>query len=153
MLKYLLAVIAVLAAAILAAASLSMHELGNQVSPTTTTTPAKPEVVVNHYPKITVIYPKGGEVLSGTVTIRWNITDPDGDPVIVTVAVTDDPFPSCATCPPQEWHYLIVNGTNSGSLSWDTTSLPNGEYMLMIEAYDGKDLSRAYSDWFVINNG
>ncbi|GEM_PF-6943584 len=153
MLKYIIVIIVALAGATLIAVPLSLQQAEKQVTPPTTTTSATPATELNHYPKITLIYPIGGEVLSGAVTIRWDITDSDGDPVIVIVAVTDDPFPTCATCPPQEWHYLIVNASDKGSLVWDTSSVPNGEYVLMIEAYDGKDLSRAYSDWFIIKNG
>ncbi len=152
MLRYLIAIIAAVATAILIAAPLSLQQAERQVTPRTTTTSATGATETNHYPKITLIYPKGGEVLSGTVTIRWNITDPDGDPVAVTVAVTDDPFPTCITCPPQEWYYIAVNTSNTGALRWDTSSVADGEYILMIEAYDGKDLSRVYSDWFVIKN-
>lgn len=144
---------AAIIAAVAAAALLLPHEASNQPSHSTTATSPSQGAGVNHYPRIMLIYPKGGEVLSGTVRVRWNITDPDGDEVVVTVAVTDDPFPTCATCPPQEWHYLMINGSNTGSLEWDTRSLQDGEYMLMIEAWDGKDLSRAYSDWFIISNG
>lgn len=148
--KHSIIAITAIAAAILVAALLTIQQSGRQASLQTATTST---TGFNHYPKITLIYPRGGELLSGTVTIRWNITDPEGDPVTVTVAVTDDPFPTCPSCPPQDWYYLEVNASNKGSLVWDTSSVPDGKYMLMIEAYDGEDLSRTYSDWFVIKNG
>lgn len=152
--RYLIAAIAVLGAAVLAVAVINPLEgerMGTTVAATSTISTS--EEIINHYPRISLIYPRGGEVLSGTVTIRWEVSDPDGDPVAVTLAVTDEPFPTCATCPPQEWVYIAVNVSGTGSVEWDTSSVPDGEYMLMIEAYDGKALARAYSDWFVVRNG
>ena len=58
-------------------------------------TPALRDVEVyyqspNQPPQVTLIYPRGGEVLRGRDTIRWSGTDPDRDTLTYAVALSGD---------------------------------------------------------------
>lgn len=63
-----------------------------------------------------------GEWVRGPVTFRWEAEDPDGDPVQVSVEYR--------AAGSEEWSVagVVSTGEGSGSLTWDTGPLAEGEY-------------------------
>ena len=53
---------------------------------------------VNRAPAVVLLEPAGGEPLTGSVTLRWESADPDGDPL--TVRILLDQEPGSAGAPP-----------------------------------------------------
>ena len=104
----------------------------------------------NSPPEVKLIYPRGGEKLSGIVEIRWSAEDPDGDALSVTIQYTSDPPPFCPTCPPQRWHNITVGLSNSGSFQWDVSSLKDGKYIIRVVVSDGELSSEDRSEWLII---
>ncbi len=96
-------------------------------------------------PRGNVVYPNGGEILSGTVTISWNAVDDVG------VSHTDVYYSSDGG---NTWFYL---GTTTGtSLSWDTTTVSNGDnYLIRVVIYDtdGLHILDASDSTFSVDNG
>jgi len=87
---------------------------------------------------VRVLFPDGGEVLSGFADITWNATSRDNRTLTITIQYTTDPESTCASCPPQRWHDITRDEENDGVFSWDTTQHDNrGDYMIRIEASDG----------------
>ncbi|MFX1254099.1 MAG: Ig-like domain-containing protein, partial [Promethearchaeota archaeon] len=94
-------------------------------------------------PTVTVTYPDGGETLSGTVTITWTASDPDGDTLTFTVYYWDG----------SNWVEL-ASGLTTTSYGWDTTTVPDGSaYKIRVVASDGTLTAEDESDdFFTINN-
>ncbi|MFW9856219.1 MAG: S8 family serine peptidase [Candidatus Thorarchaeota archaeon] len=68
-------------------------------------------------PTIQLTYPNGGETLSGTVTITWSASDPNGDELVYILYYWNG----------NRW-VLIKTGITTSSYDWDTTSRPNGTF-------------------------
>ncbi|VVB60562.1 Cell surface glycoprotein [uncultured archaeon] len=98
-------------------------------------------------PSLSLLYPVGGETLQNTVTIQWYAHDiKDGDTLLINVyyRATDDALWTAFSGNP----YL-----NSGTLSWDTTRVPDGNYQVQIVAQDsGNNVVTVTSDQFQIKN-
>ncbi|MFX0181756.1 MAG: Ig-like domain-containing protein, partial [Candidatus Hodarchaeota archaeon] len=94
-------------------------------------------------PIVTVTYPNGGETLSGTVTITWDASDPDGDSLTYTIYYWDSGV----------WIEL-VSGWSATSYEWDTTAVSDGEfYQVRIKASDGALTDEDESDEsFTVDN-
>lgn len=107
----------------------------------------------NRPPEIRLLYPKGGENLTGVVEISWTATDPDGDAINITIQYTSDPEPFCPSCPPQKWHNIVTGLYGEESFRWDTTEIRDGKYMIKVIADDGTLRSEDVSGWFTISNG
>ncbi|MBC7080830.1 MAG: right-handed parallel beta-helix repeat-containing protein [Thermoplasmatales archaeon] len=93
-------------------------------------TPAKITVfkIDKTAPTVKVIYPNGGEVLGGTITIRWTASDNIG------VASIDLLYSADAGL---TWNLIASNIPNTGSYNWNTAGLPYGSnYMIKIIAKD-----------------
>ncbi|MDO8740508.1 MAG: PKD domain-containing protein [Candidatus Woesearchaeota archaeon] len=93
----------------------------------------------NNAPTATVLSPNGGEVWSGTRSIAWNATDPDGDALTITIQYSYDSIP---------WTNITTTIPNSGIYAWDTTAVPDAAtYLIRIIASDssltGEDVSNA----------
>lgn len=96
-------------------------------------------------PQVSVLYPNGGEVLNQTITMNGTAFDPNGDlDLIKGVCFWLNPDGS------SEWILADVsNAPDSGDIfqiTFNTTSLPDGDYWLKINATDqqlnyGEDLS------------
>jgi len=99
-------------------------------------------------PIIELIYPTGGEILSGVVTVKWYAIDED--------------FPGEQNKLPIYMFYSADGGNswrqiddvleNDGEYDLDTTEFADGEYMIKVEAiHDGVAVDT--SDPFTIDNG
>lgn len=86
---------------------------------------------VNHSPTVSVLFPNGGELLSGTTSINWSASDPDsGDAVTVDIYVS----PNGGT----SWESVASGISNTGSFSWDTSAETGGsQYLVKVTATDG----------------
>ncbi len=93
-----------------------------------------------------ILYPQGGDVLSGVVTVQWTSSnDSLGHVVYYSLYYSDDSG--------QTWVPLILN-TTSLTFTWDTTTVPDGNsYVLRIFATDYQGLqAESFSDLFAIDN-
>jgi len=83
---------------------------------------------------LTIIYPNGGEILQGVVTIEWDpAIDSLGHNVSYSIYFSTD---NGAT-----W-YLIVTNITTTTFTWNTSTVIDGtNYLLKIEAEDGYGLS------------
>ncbi|MGC1122896.1 MAG: S8 family serine peptidase [Candidatus Methanofastidiosia archaeon] len=87
-------------------------------------------VLYNISPTVTVVYPNGGEMVAGSCTLQWTAVDPDGDPLSVDLEYSDD---NGAT-----WYVITVGIGNTGTYTWDTRMLAEGDqYLIRITVYDG----------------
>jgi hypothetical protein len=72
--------------------------------------------VSENSPTVTVLSPSGGETISGTFTVEWEASDPDGDPLTYAVLYTHDGV---------HWG-VLANNLNQTSFEWDTSQSPGG---------------------------
>jgi hypothetical protein len=87
-------------------------------------------------PTVTIMFPNGGEILSGNITIKWSVTDNSDAYPICEIEYSDDAGIT--------WRTLAMRISGS-EYTWDTTHLvPREQYLLQITATDsagniGKD--------------
>jgi hypothetical protein len=83
-------------------------------------------------PEVRVLFPNGGEILDGTVTIRWTATDPDtayGDYLLMDVEFSPDGG--------GQWIGLQFGAPNTDSLAWNTAGLDDGNnYVIRVRGRD-----------------
>ncbi|MEW5766299.1 MAG: Ig-like domain-containing protein [bacterium] len=84
-------------------------------------------------PVVAVTWPGQGQTVSDTLTITWNASDTDGDALKITLEYSHD---GGAT-----WHTIAENELNDSAYDWDTTDLPDGEYLIRVTADDQDALS------------
>jgi PKD repeat protein len=110
----------------------------------------------NDPPIVQLIYPTGGEILEGTVTIEWFAIDDDypqgiGIPIYL--------YYRPAEGNQYDWRQINDVLTNNvdemhGNYQWDTNSLSDGSYMVQIEALDNSgNIAYDTSEPFTIGNG
>ncbi|MGQ4912626.1 MAG: hypothetical protein ACP6KW_10695 [Candidatus Thorarchaeota archaeon] len=86
-------------------------------------------LIENRAPVVEVLAPNGGEVLNGTRTIEWTAVDPNRDPIIFSVFVSNNNGTDWA---------LLTDGLSVSTYSWNTTTYPDGNsYMIRVVASDG----------------
>jgi hypothetical protein len=90
-------------------------------------------------PEVEVLFPNGGEILDGTITVRWSASDPDtayGDSLLVDVEFSPDGG--------TQWIGLQYGAPNTDSLVWNTTGLDDGNnYLIRVRGVDIHGLSTA----------
>lgn len=82
-------------------------------------------------PHVTIEAPEDGASVDGTVDVRGQASDPDGDQLTVEVRVDDG-----------DWQE--ASGASSWTFSWDTSDVSGGEHTLQARVFDGID--HAHSD-------
>ncbi len=94
-------------------------------------------------PYVKLLYPNGGEELSGLVTIRWEANDSDGDFLSVNLFYWDS----------NSWEIIEENITTP-YYEWDTSNLKNGNfYKIRVIVSDGFLLTIDESDTeFIVKN-
>ncbi len=87
--------------------------------------------VDNPYPPtVVLLWPVGGIVLTGEVTIQWAAQDPDHEPLTVDILLRDSPL--------SMWTAIVAGLSNEGIYTWDTRDWPDGEqYELKLLVTDG----------------
>lgn len=93
---------------------------------------------------VKLLYPDGGETLSGVVNIRWSASG--SNELKIKIQYSTDPPPFCPLCPRQKWHDLATNLENNGVFEWDTTQFPDGRYTLKVIASDGTNTAEYICD-------
>lgn len=92
-----------------------------------------------------ITYPTEGSTLSGTVNIQGTVTHPNFTSYGVLYAVGERVTgeTNWALNNPIAWtvQTMVVNGVLG---TWDTTTLPNGKYVLALVVYSGTDTPDAY---------
>jgi hypothetical protein len=79
---------------------------------------------------ILVVAPNQGETWSGTKDIIWQIQDPHGETIYINIQYRK------SSDSPNEWKDLTTEKiTNTGTLKWDTNSVPNGDYFIRVYGY------------------
>jgi len=92
-------------------------------------------------PTVRVISPNGGEVLNGTVPIRWSAADPNEDTLTINISCNNG----------SGWVAIADSLTNTGTYHWNTTEFDDGAfYSIYIEALD--DSAERLSRWDVSNS-
>ena len=107
----------------------------------------------NSAPVVEMIYPSGGESLSGDVTIRWTAYDPDGDDMLFTIEISKD---SGATYTTLKEDFTVT--VREQLWETDSSSYPNGEhYRIRVTATDtnasAKSTTIETGDFTVYNEG
>jgi len=96
-------------------------------------------------PMVQLVYPEGDETLKNTIKIRWYAIDSEDGlnlPMYLYYFDEDD-------------NWLQINDVldNDGEYSWDTTTLLDQNYKLVIETMDSdNNVGHDSSDWFTIKN-
>ncbi|MEK6543681.1 MAG: hypothetical protein AABZ44_04520, partial [Elusimicrobiota bacterium] len=107
-------------------------ELGNESALSLTS----PVAMTNASPTVTLVYPDGGETLSGTIALRWSAMDANpGDGLNVELRLSTSSGVSYDT--------LITSTLARGSTyySWDSFQVPNaGTYRVRVRVVDDRGL-------------
>jgi hypothetical protein len=98
-------------------------------------------------PIIDLTYPVGGESVSGSITVEWYATDNSGvEDIYLYYANCDDD--GCT------WYKIAGPLENTGSYSWNTGQLSDGQYILQAVAVDDEgNPSADSSGCFTVGNG
>ncbi len=107
-------------------------------------------VTNNTKPGVRVIYPNGGETVSGTVNVTWEATDSDNDTLTVKLYSSDDSGSA--------WTQITgADSMNDGSENWDTTTVSDSNnYRMKVIATDtleSADSDISNNDFTVENSG
>ena len=103
------------------------------------------------YPLVQLVYPRGGEVLSGTTAIRWYAIDSNDPDLELSLF--------CKECDSGSWILIINNLHNNvdeshGEYNWDTTVFSDGDYQIKIIAQNRFNaVASDTSNAFEIYNG
>ena len=82
-------------------------------------------LVIGHRPEVRIGSPEDGATVEGTVEIRGNATDADGDETILSVEMSVNGG---------VWE--TVNGTTAWDVEWDSTTVANGDHTLTFRCRD-----------------
>ena len=96
-------------------------------------------------PSLEILYPSGGETLSGEVTVRWNSSDNLSPDTFVSIEWSIDG---------EKWYSIISDTEDNGTYVWDTTRLFDGNYMLRITVKDfAGNIASKTTSRFTLDNG
>ncbi|MHA1450318.1 MAG: ABC transporter substrate-binding protein, partial [Candidatus Hodarchaeales archaeon] len=110
----------------------------SSISTATTTTTTTTTTTANNPPHITVLYPNGGEEISGEITIMWSGGDDDGDQIAYDVFISPDIG--------QTWIQL-ADDIIQNYFEWNTQYYADGNtYLVKIVANDWADSTVDLSD-------
>ncbi len=88
-------------------------------------------IINNFPPRVEIIRPIAGQVLSGEATIEWKAVDPYDD--LGELKITLD----CKLSAGESWHAIAYEQPNTGKHIWDTSRLERGgKYRVRVTATD-----------------
>ncbi len=100
-------------------------------------------IFVNSAPIVEVVYPNGGEYLSGNVTVSWAAYDADNDTLNQSIYYSTN----------GSWMLLAEGIIDATEYVWNTLQVPDGVYSLLVEVSDGHVVRNDTSDsGFTIDN-
>ncbi|MCD6467226.1 MAG: hypothetical protein J7L10_04830, partial [Methanomicrobia archaeon] len=111
-----------------------------------TDTIQKDVTVLNRDPIVTVTYPNGREIVGGSINVTANASDPDGTVTQVTFYYSNNGT---------DWNLIGTDNTSPYSVSWDTSSVSNGDtYLVRAVATDddGATASDNSDGTFTVDN-
>jgi hypothetical protein len=94
-------------------------------------------------PEVTVVYPNGGEIVSGDITIEWISYDDTTMNLNGTIRIEYSADNGIS------WNQITSQQNNTGFYQWNTTTVPDGNsYLIKVNATDeflntGSDTSNA----------
>ena len=90
-------------------------------------------LVQSGIPSATVLTPNCGEIIYGTTDINWTATDPQGDPITITLEYSPD---NSVT-----WYTIAAGLANTGTYVWNTLGMPQGDqYLVRVTATESNGL-------------
>ncbi|MFX1297404.1 MAG: Ig-like domain-containing protein, partial [Promethearchaeota archaeon] len=93
-------------------------------------------------PIISITFPNITQVINGTIYITWTASDPNNDPLLFTI------YYGNAT----QW-IQIATDISTLYYQWNTNTVPDGNYKILINATDGFFTTSDTSDeFFTIDN-
>jgi fibronectin type 3 domain-containing protein len=105
------------------------NSLGDsEISETANATPATVIVPANQPPEVSITSPLNGAVIKGMFEIFGTASDTDGIVQRVEIKIGDETW-------------IQASGTTSWSHDWDTTAVSNGQYAIIVRAFDGFNYS------------
>jgi parallel beta-helix repeat protein len=82
-------------------------------------------------PKVTVVYPNGGEVVSGKITIKWTALDNSTMNLNGTIGI------AYSANNGSSWNLIALKQNNTGQYLWNTTTISDGNhYFIRLNASD-----------------
>jgi len=100
--------------------------------------------IENKLPLVRITSPAEDDVLAGIVNITWTASDDDGDPLTFVIDIAYSTGIHLDT--------IVSIGDGIGIYEWNTSTVSNGTYVLIITAFDGFDNSSDQSGAFTILN-
>ncbi|MCD6482071.1 MAG: hypothetical protein J7L31_07395 [Thermoplasmata archaeon] len=96
-------------------------------------------------PQVKITFPEGGDVVGGSILIKWNASDESGE-----VDITLKYSPNNG----QTWTLIVEHTANDGEYLWNASNLADGdEYIIQIIAVDASgNTARYFTDTFTMDN-
>lgn len=110
------------------------------VSENVTTTLLVEEPKENSRPTVVITSPTYNELVSGTITIAGTASDEDGSVWEVQVFVVKE-------------GWTLTSGINQWNFNFDTKIIDDGEYTILVRAYDGTAYSSIVTVKVIVDNG
>ncbi|MHC1635934.1 MAG: outer membrane protein assembly factor BamB family protein, partial [Candidatus Methanospirareceae archaeon] len=87
---------------------------------------------INEAPDVRLIFPRGGETFINRdfIDVKWEATDPNDDILNISISFRD--------AHGKTWMDIARNIKNSGIYRWYIKNIADGDYVLRVEASDGK---------------
>jgi hypothetical protein len=106
----------------------------------------RPGGIFNRPPTIRLLSPRGGEKWSRTQEVLWEASDPEGGALLIDLEIRREGGAA--------WSDLLRGAGNSGSYRWDTSTVPDGMYLLRARARDprGAEAVSVTAEAFRIDN-
>lgn len=84
---------------------------------------------VDHKPIVTISNPATGAMVMGNITIEWTATDANTeDSILISILYSTDG---------NTFEAIVEDMENSGSYTWDTTTVSDGDYFIKVVGNDG----------------
>lgn len=110
----------------------------------------------SNMPTIELLYPRGGEMLSNNVKIKWQVKNLHADEskekiAYVNIYYTTDLKQFCPTCPPQRWHLLAQSiDYRANTYEWGTRKFKNSDfYSIKLELITGDYIAEDESEDYI----
>lgn len=100
-------------------------------------------VKFNVAPELSIVAPSSGDTLAASSTIRFQARDANRDRLAFSIETSGDNG--------SNWSPLVASTTNR-EFVWDTTKVPDGQYLIRVSADDGSAVVRSTAGPFRVSN-